>query len=282
MNDLLDLRLTDDGSDPGPERLPESQDPGGGGRGKVLALILLLLLLLGGGAWYFLAYRQPPPPPVTAPPPASLPAPPAEAPEESAPAFEVPPLDASDQVLRGLVTQLSSHPELIRWLATEDLARRFVAAVVNVGEGQIPRAHLPFLAPKEKFAALLDERGTVRLDSEGFQRYRLAVDVFTSLDTEGSAELLRQLRPLFQQAYEELGYPGRSFDDALRAAATRILTTPVVEGPVDLAPQVLGYEFADPALEARPPVQKLLIRTGPENTRRVQAKVRELWEALGL
>jgi hypothetical protein len=40
-------------------------------------------------------------------------------------------------------------------------------------------------------------------------------------------------------------------------------------------PKVL-YEFADPALEALPSGQKILLRMGPENAARVKAKLREI------
>jgi hypothetical protein len=36
------------------------------------------------------------------------------------------------------------------------------------------------------------------------------------------------------------------------------------------------YTFADPALEARPAGQKLLIRMGPENAQAIKAKLTEL------
>jgi hypothetical protein len=36
------------------------------------------------------------------------------------------------------------------------------------------------------------------------------------------------------------------------------------------------YVYADPALEARPAGQKLLIRMGPENAQAVKAKLKEL------
>ena len=45
---------------------------------------------------------------------------------------------------------------------------------------------------------------------------------------------------------------------------------------------VVVYEYADPRLEAMTPAQKALLRMGPRNVPRVQAKLRELAAALGL
>jgi hypothetical protein len=61
-----------------------------------------------------------------------------------------------------------------------------------------------------------------------------------------------------------------------------LLETPVVEGDVRLEPRGALYEYADPRLEALLPAQKQLIRTGPRNTRLMQAKLREIALALGL
>jgi hypothetical protein len=43
---------------------------------------------------------------------------------------------------------------------------------------------------------------------------------------------------------------------------------------------LLVYELVDPRLEALSPAQKLLLRMGPANARKVQEKLRELGSAL--
>jgi hypothetical protein len=61
-----------------------------------------------------------------------------------------------------------------------------------------------------------------------------------------------------------------------------LLETPVVEGDVRLVTRGALYAYADPRLEALLPAQKQLVRTGPRNTRLMQAKLREIALALGL
>ena len=83
------------------------------------------------------------------------------------------------------------------------------------------------------------------------------------------------LYPLFQRAYEELGFPGKYFNDRLIEAIDDLLETPELDAPVKLLrPRVL-FEFAEPDLETRSAGQKILLRMGPENAARVKAK---LWE----
>jgi hypothetical protein len=49
-----------------------------------------------------------------------------------------------------------------------------------------------------------------------------------------------------------------------------------LEGPVTLVRPKVFYLYADPGLESRSAGQKILMRTGVENTRRIKAKLREI------
>jgi Protein of unknown function (DUF3014) len=82
--------------------------------------------------------------------------------------------------------------------------------------------------------------------------------------------------PLFQQSYQNLGYPTGYFNDRLVEVIDAMLATPEPTGPIQLERPNVMYTFADPALEARPAGQKLLIRMGPQNARVIKAKLTEL------
>ena len=71
---------------------------------------------------------------------------------------------------------------------TEDLVRRFVVVVENIAEGETPRTHLGFMAPKDTFKSSRREDG-IFLDPSGYRRYDTLTEVFSSLDSEGTAEL---------------------------------------------------------------------------------------------
>jgi hypothetical protein len=81
--------------------------------------------------------------------------------------------------------------------------------------------------------------------------------------------------PLFQVAYQELGYPNRYFNDRLVEAIDDLLAAPEVAAPQLVQPKVL-YQFADAELEARSAGQKILMRMGPQNAARVKAKMRSI------
>jgi Protein of unknown function (DUF3014) len=193
----------------------------------------------------------------------------------------LPGLDQSDAFVRTLVEVLSLRPAWVAWLATEGLVRRFVVVVDNMAEGRLPTKHLAVMVPKEKFTAV-DRRGSYFVDPQSYHRYDTIADVVASLDTKGSAQAYRQLKPLIQEAYRQLGYPDRDFDLALSRAIDRMLDTPVPQGDVRLRPAVKSYKLADPELERLGAVQKQFLRMGADNVMKVQAKLREIREELSL
>jgi hypothetical protein len=108
------------------------------------------------------------------------------------------------------------------------------------------------------------------------------VAVFTSIDPRGAAELYSRLRPLFNEAYRDLGYPRGNFDDAMRQALRTIVSTPIPDSAPALVRGVGTWRFADPALESLSPVQKQLLRLGPTQQVKVQEQARRLGRALGV
>ena len=250
----------------------------------------LALAALGVGA-YVLYLRRPPPltspageaaPAAEAPKPPGAPAspePPA-APPESVPGTTLPPLGESDATVRELARGLSSHPELSRWLSGERLIQRFVTVVDNIAEGESPRPHLLFLAPEASFQTVTRD-GRLYIDPRSYARYDTAADVIASLDPQASVQLYRQLQPLCDEAYRELGHPPGGFDDVLAKAIQALLATPAIDGDIELRPKVISYAFADPRLEALSPAQRHFLRMGPRNVRLIQGELRALAAALG-
>ncbi len=189
-------------------------------------------------------------------------------------------LDESDGIVRDLARELSTHPKLARWLMSEDLLRRFVAAVDNVANGMSPRPQMDFFSPEGDFKAI--KRGSdFVLDPESFRRYDDVADVFLSLDTSESVKIYRQLKPLIQKSYADLGYPGRDFDQTIYRAIVELLGVPVIETDIKLKKEVVTYVLADSKLEDMSEAQKHLIRMGAENVHIIQEKLRDIAQALG-
>jgi hypothetical protein len=193
----------------------------------------------------------------------------------------VPQLDASDDFVRALIRQLSQKPEWAAWLASGDLVRAFVVSVDKIAVGSSPAHELKAAAPQAKFQTL-GAGLTLRIDPRSYDRYNSLANVVDAIDPDGAARAYRRLRPLMQQAFDELGYVNLPFDDRLARALGRLVDVPVQEGDVMLRATSVTFQFADPELEALSPAQKHMLRMGPHNMRLVQTKLRAFARAAGL
>jgi hypothetical protein len=262
--------------------------PGGGdepepARNRVpRGLIVLLVLALAGALYYFLIYKRSQRTEKAAELPvaavqekeAPLPTPSAE---PQTPPVE---LNKSDDFVRQLAKQISSHPRIASWLQSRDLIRRFVAAVDNIANGLSPRAHIDFFHPPGEFEVV--KKGDILIaDPKGYGRYDTVTDVFVSLDIPQCVSLFRALKPLCQEAYRDLGYPGEDFEQTFLRAIIELLDTPVVEGDIVVEKSVFDYVMLDPELESLSDAKKHLLRMGPDNVGAIQAKMREIAIALG-
>jgi len=184
-------------------------------------------------------------------------------------------LEESDPVLRGIVRELSGHQLLAEMLAVDNLAATFVAAVDNIAEGATPAPHLAGLAPKKTFSPGRSGE-TLVFDAENAGRYDLLTGLMLSLSPADCVELYRTFYPQLSQAYRDLGYPEGDFHLAVARALRHLRETPTPGGPVLLERKVTTWAFADPRLEALSPAQKQLLRTGPENLRRIRQWLTEV------
>ncbi len=189
-------------------------------------------------------------------------------------------LDESDGLVRKLAGELSSHPKLAMWLMSEELIRKFVAAVDNIANGQSPVPQIDFFKPDGDFR-VVDEAGEFFIDPESYKRYDLVAEVFASLDPKGCVTLYKQLKPAIQDAYRDLGYPDTDFDGTLKKAIMELLKVPVVKNDIHLEKKVVTYTMVDTDLESLSSAQKNLLRMGPENVRVIQGQLRSMSQSLG-
>jgi Protein of unknown function (DUF3014) len=252
-----------------------------------------IVILAAGGLGYWHWTRTPPP--VAAQPvvaaQASLPEA-APAPEPAiqhqlpaAPAEEaeaLPQVDASDMPIKESLQLLAGESAVADWLVPEGIARRFVATVDNLSRPKVAErlrplnpVSGPLIVQRQTVdAAAGQERITLLPDNYG--RYDAAMRVLGALDMQQVAKVYRHYYPLFQRAYEDLGYPGRYFNDRVVATIDHLLATQLPEGPIELTQPKVMYEFADPAIEARSAGQKLLIRMGPAHAELVKKQLAAL------
>ncbi|MEJ7686784.1 MAG: DUF3014 domain-containing protein [Variovorax sp.] len=206
---------------------------------------------------------------------------PLDAPADAA----LPPLNSADAQVQAALAELLGGKAVLSFLQVM-VSSGALATVDNLQRDQAAARMWPVQPTPKRFeVAGSGDAQTIALDNAS--RYTPFVLFAESVDAQRAAALYRKLYPLFQQAYEELGYPGRYFNDRLVAAIDHLLQAPEpaapprvklveVKGDEPTDRPTLRYEFADPKLETLSSGQKMLIRTGLVNERRLKAKLREL------
>ena len=202
-----------------------------------------------------------------------------ETPAEPAPP-PLPDLNNSDPYVEEQIAALPAGPAMLGLLADQELVRKFVTATENISRGFYPTQNLPFLMLSRQIVVQPNGPDRYVMSPATYERYTPLVNAIEALDTRQSVRVYRNLQPLVSRAFFELGLPNRNFDDVLLAAIDNILNAPMIDGPFDLVRPSVNYQFADPAIENLQEVEKLLLRMGPTNAGRVQAKLRQVRQEL--
>jgi hypothetical protein len=245
--------------------------------GRYLAVIALVGLAAGAAAAWWWAHAQRSPAPAATVSPQSTDA---IVPAPSDPARTLPPLGQMDTFLRALIGGLSAHPDVVRWLSTDGLIQQMANGVDRVSRGQTPARELPAFRPDGEFRIVRRGRN-ITIDPESFRRYDVLAALVQSLDARAVADAYRTIRPRLDEAYRGLGRAEGGVDDAMRVALQQLIDTPLPAEPIAVVPgRGATYAFADPKFEGLTGAQKQLLRMGPANAERVQARLREFKRAL--
>ncbi|MDE2150361.1 MAG: DUF3014 domain-containing protein [Gammaproteobacteria bacterium] len=191
----------------------------------------------------------------------------------------LPSLDESDDTLKGDLEGVFGEKPVAAFLIPKRIIRNIVATIDSLDREPVPLRVRPVPAMEGQLA-VVTENGTIVLSDKNAERYRPFISALQAVEGRKIADLYFRYYPLFQEAYENLGYPGHSFNDRLVQVMDNLLATPDVAPPIRLVRPNVLYRFADPNLEALSPGQKMLIRIGPENAAVVKAKLREIRQVI--
>lgn len=240
---------------------------------------LLALAVLAGALWLWWSTQRTQQRPA-APPAAEAVSPPP--PQQAAePAVRYPlPEEAPPADLAQALSDLLGRKAVLTLLQTTDFPRRFVATVDSLGRESSPPRIWPVVPPAGRFEVDRRGDGTV-IASANAARYAPLVALAGSVDATRAAALYRSIHPQLQAAYEELGFKGRYFNDRMVQVIDLLLAAPEPQGPIAVQrTEVKGptadprpwvrWEFADPRLESLPAGQKIMVRMGLDNERRVK------------
>jgi Protein of unknown function (DUF3014) len=267
-----------------------------------IMIVVVIIAIAGAGGLYWWQLRKlgpgnksAPLPEVTAPVP---PAPVASAPTEPAIQFPIdaagtpdkaalPKLADSDKYLADAIGALVPRNDVLKFLQLDKFANRVVATVDNLARPHAAPMLWPVNPTPGRFTTTEAGAASTTISAANSQRYTPLVRFIESVDTTKAVTLYVGAYPLFQQAYEELGYPRRYFNDRLVAVIDHLLATPTtkdglgvnlteVKGPMTATRPWVRYEFSDATLESLSSGQKMMLRAGPDNQARLKIKLQEI------
>ena len=256
-------------------------------------IVMLLLVVAGGvvlltGVWPPEEAQPEPPAPVVAPAPIPV----AVEPEIEEPTTPEPPppptpveeplprLEESDEAVRDALGDIPLGAAGQQYLIPGNIIERSASVVYLMAQGDVPYKLLPVSRPKAAFP-ISDDGTQVVTDPAGFERYDALTQWLQSLDLASLLSSLEWFIPLFREAWSYYGEDPATFDMAVVMTLDLIITTPELDlSEARLIRKEAVWIFEDPAIEALAPIQKQVLRMGPDNAEIVKAKAAEaraLW-----
>ncbi len=234
-----------------------------------------------------------PSPPLVSPPPAAIELAPAseaqlDAPEVIAPSDPpiepienpLPMLEESDDPVRDALGDIPMGTIGQQYLIPSNIIERSASLIYLTSKGDVPYKLLPVARPAKPFS-ISDDGTQVVADASGFARYDVLAQWLESLDLDSILLSLQPFLPLFREAWSYYGEPPEDFDFAVVIALDLIASTPSVDTTeARLIKKEAVWVYEDPSIEGLAPIQKQVLRMGPENAAVVKAKADEaqaLW-----
>jgi hypothetical protein len=259
-------------------------------RNVVWPLVILVALIVAG----VLIWRSTHAPEVVSPPQAAAPQAATPAPDTAAPKYPIeaastaPPAPAetlpavadSDAALQDAMAAVFNGVPLDRIFHLQAIVPRFVATIDNLPRQTVALSKMPVKPIGGSVETTTTTDGHTLLRADNAERYTPYLRLMEQASTQKLVQTYVHFYPLFQKAYQDLGYPKAYFNDRLIEVIDHLLAAPDVPAPIALTQPKVLFEFADPSLEQLSAGQKMMIRIGPVNESRVKAKLADIRHAL--
>lgn len=192
----------------------------------------------------------------------------------------LPPLGESDDAVRDALGAIPLGTPGQQYLLTSNIIERSSSALYLMAQGDVPYKLLPIARPKIPFP-ISDDGLKVTADPAGFSRYDTLSGWLRQIDITAVIESLQWLLPLFREAWSFYGDSSDGFDAAIVNTLDAIVSTPEIDmSEARLIRKEAVWIYEDPAVEALPPLQKQILRMGPDNAliiKAVAGQTRDIW-----
>ena len=262
--------------------------------GAQLALMIALLAVLAAGGVVLTGIwppadepapaarptpiAEPPPAPVEpAPEPTTIVTPPPMPEPETEP---LPTLAESDEPILDALADIPLGVAGQQFLTPSNVIERSTSLIYLMAQGDMPYKLLPMARPKAAFA-IYDDGTRVVADPAGFSRYNALAEWLNSLDLQLLSDALAWFAPLFREAWSYYGGEASGFDMAVLTTLDLMIATPDIDlSEARLMRKEAVWVYEEPAIEALPPLQKQILRMGPDNAatlKGVAGRARLIW-----
>ncbi|RLA26091.1 MAG: DUF3014 domain-containing protein [Gammaproteobacteria bacterium] len=176
---------------------------------------------------------------------------------------------------------LTLSAQLKPGLFKQQVIRKSVFSINDISQGMRPPVkRLRELSFTQPFS-VHQVGDKMYMSQASYRRYDQLAQAVNAIDKQMAVALYQKYLPLLQQVFQQLSYPENyQVLDIIKSATAKILEAPVITGKIEVIRPSVRYKFANPKLEKLTAVDKQMLRMGPENTRLIQDKLRELVQAL--
>jgi len=187
----------------------------------------------------------------------------------------LPSLHDSDRLMQGALLTLLKKQSFVDYFNLDGIVQRVVVTIDNLPRESLAVQLRP-LKPTEGTFRVLADGDTLVMAPSNSERYETYIRMMQAVDTKTLVSLYARFYPLFQQAYQELGYPNGYFNDRLITVIDHLIACPDAPDSLRLTQPHVYFTFADPALEHMSAGDKILFRIGKANAGKVKQKLREI------
>jgi hypothetical protein len=201
--------------------------------------------------------------------------------EETFKTTPLPTLNDSDEVIQKALGGFYDAAKLAELFIFTEFIRHTVVSIDNLTAKTLPQRFISIQKPDAGFmVSITGNEKEILLDNNNYERYGRFMDFANTIDNDDLMMVYVRYYPLFQQAYEDLGYPGRYFNDRVIEVIDHLLQTPEIKKPILLTKPKVFYQFADPALEKLSAGQKIMLRIGAGNAAQIKSRLKSLRQLL--
>lgn len=196
-------------------------------------------------------------------------------PQTEVQAPEPEPIDISDAAIESALVAISNSELITDLLVSDALLERFVVTVTNLANNEMAPNHRLVTPPEQAFR-VYQQADRYWIDPASYKRYTPYINALEKMENDQLLDLFTRYKSKITDVHEEISSSRQGFETTLLDAIDTLLDTPEIPMPVEVYTDSVAFKYKDEKLEKLSAPQKQLLRTGPDNMRRIKAKLRDL------